>query len=274
MSEPRASVIVRAMDKERTIGRALESLRRQTVEPEIIVVDSGSRDRTLEIARRYTDRLIEISPEEFTYGLALNLGAAEARAPVHFALSSHCWAPSDDWIELSLRHFERPDVGGATGYSGPVPDAPGAAGVFYQDAAHFRRHPLWGFSNHGSCWRADVWREFPFNEELPAAEDKEWAARILNAGMVLAFDPAIDVSTDHRFATSVPAYFRRQRRDYGAVAMFARLPPYSLREALTEWWNVTPDGKRSRLRMRLSPWRLVDLAARYAALASASRRAR
>ncbi len=71
----RASVIVRCKDEEKLLERALTSLRRQTVEPEIVVVDSGSTDRSLEIAKRWCDRLVEIPAESFTHGYALNVGA-------------------------------------------------------------------------------------------------------------------------------------------------------------------------------------------------------
>jgi rhamnosyltransferase len=261
----RASVIVRAMDKADTIERALLGLRSQTVQPEVIVVDSGSQDGTVEIAKRHCDRLIEIGPQEFSYGRALNLGAAAASAPIHFALSAHCVPPTDDWIERSLAHYSRPDVAGTCGVGLPVPEWQPDS-VTFQDAGHFRRHPLYGFSNHGSSWRANVWREFPFNEELPAAEDKEWAGRVLEAGWVLAFDPAVDVKAYHRFETGLLHYFRRQRRDMGAVALFTPMPRYGLQELFSDWWNVLPDGRRSRIRLRLSPWHLTTLAAQYTAL--------
>ena len=49
-------MIVRSKNSERTIERTLRIVRAQTIEAEIIVVDSGSRDRTLEIARRWGDQ--------------------------------------------------------------------------------------------------------------------------------------------------------------------------------------------------------------------------
>ena len=116
-----ASVIVRAKNEERFIGRALEAVRRQTVNAEVIVVDSGSTDRTLEIAGQHADSVIEIPPENFSFGRALNVGARAASAPVHFALSAHCFPPRPDWIERSLAHYRRDDVAGAAG-SPALPD--------------------------------------------------------------------------------------------------------------------------------------------------------
>ncbi len=77
---------MRAKDKEQTIERALRGLRAQTVEMEIILVDSGSTDRTVELARPYCDQVITIPAEAFTYGRALNLGAEHASGEVVFAL--------------------------------------------------------------------------------------------------------------------------------------------------------------------------------------------
>src|SRR5919108_616760 len=51
-----ASVIVRARDEAASIGRTLSLLARQTLVPEVIVVDSGSRDDTVAIARDHGAR--------------------------------------------------------------------------------------------------------------------------------------------------------------------------------------------------------------------------
>lgn len=162
---PAASVIVRSHNEEAAIGRALASLQRQTIRPEIIVVDSGSTDRTVEIARAACDRLIEIPSASFSYGRALNIGADAARADVHFALSAHCVAERADWVERSLALYEREDVAGTCGGS-HGPDGSPLNAVFHQTVADARDNPCWGFSNHASAWRAKVWRKFPFDEQI------------------------------------------------------------------------------------------------------------
>ena len=106
---------MRAKDKEQTIERALRGLRAQTVEMEIILVDSGSTDRTVELARPYCDQVITIPAEAFTYGRALNLGAEHASGEVVFALSAHCVPPSPQWAEVSLGAYGDNDVAGTWG---------------------------------------------------------------------------------------------------------------------------------------------------------------
>jgi rhamnosyltransferase len=258
---PLASAIVRARDKAATIEATLESLRGQTVRPEILVVDSGSTDGTLAIARRLADRLIEMPPERFSYGRALNLGASQASGPVHIALSAHCALPRSDWVARSLAHYADPRVAGASGRLLVLDGCP-VPGPFLQDEAHARADPYWGFSNHASSWRATVWRDIPFDEDLGYAEDKEWALRVLAAGHRIVFDPELFVDLSHQWRQGFFQYYRRQRDSARALRTFATLPRYGLRELAEEWWAGSPDP-RPPWRRRLSPLRTAGLIGKW-----------
>lgn len=253
-----ASVIVRSRNEVRTIESVLSSLRRQTVPVEVIVVDSGSTDGTTEVARRWCDRLIEMPPERFTYGYALNAGARAAAAPFHFALSAHCVVDRMDWVERSLSHYQRADVAATNGVQG----TPGRAAVFYQDAAQAQADPYVGFTNHASSWRGEVWQQFPFDETLDYAEDKEWAMRVLRAGWVIAFDPDLDVDMSHVWRNGAIEYYQRQKRTVQALDSFTALPPYTLGHCLHDWWDE-PGDDRPPWRRRLNPIRAAGLIGKY-----------
>ena len=61
---PLVSVIVTTRNEERNIGNCLKSIQLQTYQPiEMIVVDNNSTDRTQEIARSYTDVVVNKGPE-------------------------------------------------------------------------------------------------------------------------------------------------------------------------------------------------------------------
>lgn len=259
---PVASVIVRARNEASTVGRVLSLLHRQTVRPEIIVVDSGSTDGTDRIAGDLCDRLIRIAPQDFTYGYALNVGAAAASADVHFALSAHCFPPDADWIARTLALYVRADVAGTGGHH------PGAVDVFYQDHAHARAHPYIGFSNHAASWRADVWRDFPFNERLGAAEDKEWGLRVTRAGWVLAFSPEVNVDMSHAWRSARES-FARERRCAAALASFGQLGPYGLGDLGRDWWCILPRDRHSRAFHRFVNYRrCAGLAGRWVGVRS------
>ncbi|MDP7264749.1 MAG: glycosyltransferase, partial [Candidatus Thermoplasmatota archaeon] len=77
---PRVSIVVRAFNEEKHIGDLLKKIKNQSCQDyEIILVDSGSTDRTQEIARNNCDTFVEISTEDFTFGHALNIGCQHSK---------------------------------------------------------------------------------------------------------------------------------------------------------------------------------------------------
>jgi rhamnosyltransferase len=264
-SVQRASVIIRTKDSARTLGRVFSLLRAQTVPAEIIVVDSGSRDETLAMARKTADRVIEI--DRFSFGHALNVGAAAARAPIHFALSSHAFPSDERWIERSLSKYERPDVAGTSGAPTPPTSPEPLHTTFYQTLPDALNYPFWGFSNTASSWRADVWATFPFDEQLSACEDKEWGFRVLAAGWTIAIDPDLSVSDAHRRHAGLRQLYRRTRREFAAIASFAPVPPYTIHDLLREWLTDVPAHSPYRgWRRRLNYFRLVELLGKHQGL--------
>ena len=263
---PTATVIVRARDSIATVERTLRSVREQTVRAELVVVDSGSTDGTLEVARRLADVVLEVPPAEFSYGGALNLGARAASGEVHLALSSHSVPVSPTWIADSLARYRDPDVAGTNhGRRTPSGELIGPAG-YRQTVPDAVAHPRWGFSNHGSSWRADVWSALPFREDLPAAEDKEWSWRVLARGWTLVYAPELQVTTTHRRGAGLAAYARRIRRERSTMIGLGALPRPTLRDAVGEWWHPEhhPEYRPLAVR-RLSPYRVAEIAVTYRA---------
>lgn len=259
-SPERVSVIVRARDEAPSIGRALALLREQRTgegKLELIVVDSGSRDRTVQIAREHGARVIAMPAHEFSFGGALNLGCAEASGDVLVALSAHAFAPDRDWLARLLAPFSDERVACASGES-HGPDARPLEGQVVQDEALAARHPTWGYSNGAGAFRADLWRERPFRVDLPGCEDKEWARHWLARGRVAILCPSLLTDHNHAHDPLVASYVRA-RREWEGYAMFLELPPCDARRALRTWWTDR-ERYRSATRARLSPRRLARLA--------------
>ena len=72
---PSMSVVIPVKDGERYLEELLDALAREGVD-EMLVIDSGSRDRSLQIVRAEEVELLEIDPAEFGHGRTRNLGAA------------------------------------------------------------------------------------------------------------------------------------------------------------------------------------------------------
>jgi rhamnosyltransferase len=231
--------------------------------PEIIVVDSGSSDATMAIAFQLADRIVQIARESFSYGRALNRGAEVAVAPVHFAVSSHCVIPRRDWIERSLSYYNDPDVAATNGQL-TDPEGRPLRETLRMTADTPAPDPLWGFSNHASSWRAEIWRREPFDETLVASEDFEWSDRVLALGYTIVFDPALVVPGHHRTAQGVVSLFRRSHRELLGTAACRSVQAPNLRASLHMWWSDHPPATK-RWRQRLSPYRIAMISGRYIA---------
>lgn len=260
-----ASIIIRARNEQHGLVACLEALGAQQPAPplEVIVVDSGSHDRTREVAAAYGALVLEIDPRDFTFGGALNRGAEAARGDVLVALSAHAVAADSGWLQRLLAAFTDPAVACACGdrYG---PDAAPLTAPILQDAALARRRPAWGYSNAAGGVRAALWREHPFRTDLPACEDKEWALHWLDQGWVCRVDPALAVDHDHTH-DSARAIFGRARREAAAFRMFLgdTVPPYGPGQLARDWWSDTR-WYRSPLRARLSHRRAARLLGTYA----------
>jgi rhamnosyltransferase len=268
VATPTASVVVRTQDSAATVEAVLASLRGQTVEVEIVVVDSGSTDATLDISRRVADRVVELRGA-YAPGLALNTGATAAAGEAIFALSSHCELRSDDWIERALAHYSDPQVAGVNGTL-TTPDRRPLERPMVQTPEDARRYPYWGFSNHASSWRRSVWEQLPFDEQRQVVEDREWSLRVLDAGWKIVYDPGLWVEQSHRWRAGTVQYFRRERRETRGLAELFDIPPDRPRELVREWLTP-PNTEHSRLFHLLNYRRAAGLLGKYAGLREAQR---
>lgn len=255
----RASVVIRVRDEAESLGRLLGLLAGQTEPHEVIVVDSGSADGSVAVARAAGARVESVAA--FTFGGALNVGTAAAAADVVVALSAHAFPRDAGWLGRMVAALVDPSV--ACAY-GPTHDAVGdpLRAPVRQDAALALAHPLWGYSNGAGAFRRELWAQRGFREDMPGSEDREWALWALRErGCACVLDPALAVDHDHSrdgLRTSFARYAREARGD----AMCLDLEPYGARVALHEWW--TDQGwHRSRTRARLDPRRMARLAGRW-----------
>jgi glycosyltransferase involved in cell wall biosynthesis len=273
VSSPRVSVIVRSKDSAETIGATFRSLANQSVRPEIVVVDSGSTDRTLEIARAWTEQIVEIPASDFSFGRALNVGARAGTAPILCALSSHTTAPSEHWIERCLHLLADENVAAASGMrytSNGVPLVEPET----LTAARIAANPYWGFSNTASCWRRSLWERFPYNEEIEACEDKEWSLRVTQAGFTVVIDPRLTPSQLHRRRAGTAALFARSRREARALGSVFDLRPMPFGEMLNRWWNGLPEELAyPPLFYRLNYYRAAEIAGVFVGQREGRRRA-
>ncbi|MCW2967536.1 MAG: pimB 5 [Solirubrobacteraceae bacterium] len=253
------SVVVRTKDEEASIGRTLELLAGQRIEEdvEVIVVDSGSGDRTVEIARAGGARVIEIAAERFTFGGAMNIGTTAARGELIVALSAHAFPPDERWLSRLVANFADERVccvaAGLADPSGRPLDGPCSAG-----AEALRDQPDWGYSNAEGAFRRELWAAYPFRWDMPGTEDKEWAWYWAQRGWSVVVDPSVMTDHDHTGDT-VRQNYQRWEREWRGFAMYLDVERWGAREVVDRWLHDAA-GWPALWRARVAPRRLARLA--------------
>lgn len=218
---PRVSVVIRAKNEARYIGETLAALQGQQYHDlEVIVVDSGSTDRTLEIAGEYRAKIVTIDPNEFTYGSALNLGIANSQGQLLVSLSAHATPETPYWLGSLVRGFGSPSVAGVYGRHIPRENVSFFELLGMQLSGVTSKEPRLQtdsarFSNANGAVRRDLWELHPFNDELPGAEDIDWARQMQHLGYVIAYEPGAAVYHSH--GESLPRLIKRQLHDQPVI---------------------------------------------------------
>jgi len=185
---------------------------------EIIVLDSGSTDSTLEIAHSFPTKITRIKPEEFHHGRTRNLGAELASGRILVYITQDALPLYDNWLQKLTEDLNDPRVAMVVGRQIPWPDTKPPEKFFY--SYYFPEHKIevvsgapdyyrdnMFISNVNSAIKKDVWQQFKFSEKVVLAEDKEFARRALLAGWKIVYRPDAVVYHAHDF--SLRSIFQR-----------------------------------------------------------------
>lgn len=222
---------------------------------EVIVIDSGSNDGTVEFAQSQNNvQVISIRPQDFGHGRTRNLAISHSRG--EFAvLLTHDALPADrTWLrELVAAVDQHPGIAGAFGRHLAYPDASAyTQRDISQHFAGFLAHPLvvsrdtdperyandqgWQqflhyYSDNNSCLRRSVWEKIPY-PDVEFAEDQIWARNIIDAGWAKAYAHNATVYHSHNYGI-----FERLQRAFDESCAFRRLFGYSLGGTVSKMWR-------------------------------------
>ncbi|MDX1436011.1 MAG: glycosyltransferase family 2 protein [Anaerolineales bacterium] len=221
---PRCSIVIRAFNEEQHLGRLLTGISHQTLtDYEVVLVDSGSTDATVAIARQYGARIIHIAPEEFTFGRSLNLGILAAQGEFIVIASAHVYPVYPDWLEKMLAPFEDPQVALTYGRQRGGPGSKFSEGQYfarwYPERSDLRQaHPF--CNNANSAIRRELWQQQQYDETLTGLEDLAWAKWAMDQGRRIAYVAEAEIV--HLHDESPRKVYNRFRRE--AMA-FKRIYP-------------------------------------------------
>jgi glycosyltransferase involved in cell wall biosynthesis len=208
------SIIIPALNEEKMIGRCLESLTKLVFARdrfEILVVDNGSRDKTLMIADSFKDRLnLKVLQQAGVRISALrNLGARAAAGDIVAFLDADCLAPAD-WLDRIVA-LARTDGAGILGAHYLLPEDSSWVGRTWH---RYQEAPKSGEVSHIPAGdlimrREDFLKLDGFDETIQTNEDYELCERARKAGMHVRAFPQIGV-VHLGTAQSLRVFFRKQ----------------------------------------------------------------
>lgn len=175
------SAVVRTWNSARTLAKTLRSLRIQSLAPsEIIIVDSGSTDRTRQIADHHGCLWVDYpAGDAFNYSASLNLGITAASGEEILIVSSHTVLLYRDIVETMRANLHQHDAAGVycthSRSNGKLlkRDDPLRGQAEVTRLNTFQGYN--GLSNSCSLIRRSCWEQHAFDPTMPSAEDQEWA---------------------------------------------------------------------------------------------------
>ena len=273
MSDAVVTVAIPVRNGAAVLDRTLQAVRAQRLDAdraiELLVCDSGSRDGSVEIARRYGAELFAIAPETFSHGGTRNL-LMERASGAHVAFLTQDAVPADErWLQRLLDGFGlAARVGLVYGPYLPQPDASvmvareltewfaslspaGSARIDRLDGREtgIASRSLLGargyFTDANGAVARAAWEEVRFRK-VAYAEDHALAHDMLRAGYAKVYLP--DAAVIHSHEYSALGWMRRSFDEARAVhEMYGYVEPLAIRRnALKLWGSVGGDWRWAR----------------------------
>jgi rhamnosyltransferase len=215
------SVLIPVKNGGSDLVRCLKAIAAQKIEDEVevVVVDSGSSDRSADRARELGAEVHEIPAGEFVHGATRNLAARLSSGNVLVFTTQDAVPANDQWLARLVGALEGDDIVGAYGRQLPHENATPPEQFFldfmYGGTARIQR--LHGieelsfeqtlFSNVNSAIPRSVWEANPFRDDVTMSEDQEWSRRMLLAGHTIVYEP--EAAVRHSHAYTLRGAFRR-----------------------------------------------------------------
>lgn len=233
-----ATIVIPTKNAGTLLEKVLEAVfcQKTAYQYEVVCVDSGSKDETLAIIRKFPCRLYEIPPEEFGHGKTRNYGAGQGSGEFIVFLTQDAMPASDTWLQSLLDAMKADEaVAGGFGIHYPYPDCnlpdkimlrrhflnfgTDNTVTYVEDMDRFKndegyRAHLSFFSDNNSCLRRSIWEQYPY-DDVNFAEDQVWMAKMMEKGYKRVYCPFAPVYHSHNY--DIKTYKGRHFDEYYAL---------------------------------------------------------
>jgi len=244
MSE-KVTVIVRTFNSEWVLDQALAALDKQVgVDIQLLIVDSGSTDSTLEMVSHYPHDFIAIEPGTYFPGKVLNQAIEASETEIVVFINSDVVLLTPDAIARLIAPLQHGNTAGSFGRQLVRPEAD-----LWVRHDYDRAFPESGdvekwmlYSLPIAAMKKSVWKEIPFYTDAWGSEDTHWGVQAKEAGYKIAYVSGALAMHSHNYTYKQLASRRRiegeadvhiyPKSSYSLVDMALSFVKSSIRESL------------------------------------------
>lgn len=181
------SVVIPTYNEEKNIEKFLKQFDKQTIGREnfeIIVVDGESKDSTIQIAKKYAEKVI--IQESKGIGGARNDGVKIAKYNLIATTDADTIVPND-WLEKIIYHFKNPSVAAVCGSDGPIEKNPKSSVFFFFLKNFITLTSFFGaycLGGTNSAFRKDIFLKIGGYRQLPHSDDVDLGFRMRKIGKI------------------------------------------------------------------------------------------
>src|SRR4051812_26297741 len=212
MSDPQVTIIMRSYNEAWALRDTLPALRAQEYRNwELIVIDSGSTDGSVELIRAAQPRhFTQILPHDYQPSRVMNHGMSLAQTETTIFLNADATPQNSNWLRPLALALQEPRNAAVFGRQIPRPDCEAVYAHDYdrcfgpqRESAHWEHF----FSMVSSGLRKDVWAKRGFLESMQYSEDDEYTRWCRAQGYEVVYRPDSVVMHSHNY-TPRQAYKR------------------------------------------------------------------
>jgi len=212
------SVIIRTKNEEDWVGHCIQSILDNLDDPEIIIIDDGSTDETIQIANSFRKNNFFSSKKKSNYttikvyklggytpGKSLNFGVRKSKYKNILVMSAHCVLKKIN-LKSILKNLEK--YQGIFGNQDPIWKGKKITKRYIW--SHFINKKVenmfsklenrYFFHNAACIFKKTSLKKIPFDESLSGKEDRYWANKIIKMNLKYLYDP--EFSVEHHYTST------------------------------------------------------------------------
>ncbi len=227
----KVSIVILTKNAELTLNGCLETIfnQKHNFGLEVIIIDSGSTDKTIDIAKKYAVKIKNIKPSEFNHGLTRNYGISISKGEFVVLIVQDAIPSNKYWLSNIIKEFKDKKTAGV--YCRQVPhdncnplyaiqlkEGFSSSKIRkvksikniddYYKLSPMEKYKLISFDDVCSCIRKSIWKKIPLNK-TDFGEDLYWSKKVLTTGYKIVYTP--DAAVIHSHNRSFIYEYKRDR---------------------------------------------------------------